>query len=127
MPAGISTVYFQTLFYYTDTMAPVITSCPEYIYVYENERVQLPRPTFYDNVGIYKESKNDIYDKEYFQKGLYFAVYRITDYEGNTATCKVKVHVSIKSGNYFMLNELSYINYLGFIFTEKIFIGNQLL
>ena len=75
-------------------MAPVITSCPEEVYVFENERVQLPRPTFYDNVGIYKENKNDIYGTEYFKKGLFFAVYCIKDYEGNTATCMVKVTVS---------------------------------
>ena len=70
------------------------------MYVYENERVQLPRPTFYDNVGIYKEKKNYIYDMKYFKKGSYIAKYRIADYEGNTATCKFKVDVA-KSGTTF--------------------------
>ena len=84
-------------------MAPIIRSCPEDIYVFENEKVQLPRPTFYDNVGIYKVNKNDIYGMEYFKKGLYFAVYCVKDYEGNTATCKFKVEAS-KSGNYSLIN-----------------------
>ena len=95
-------------------MAPVIRSCPEDVYVFENERVLLPKPTFYDNVGIYKENKNEIYDMDYFKKGLYFAVYCVKDYEGNTATCKVKVEAS-KSGNYVLIKNDCTSNFKSFI------------
>ena len=88
-------------------MAPVFLSCPEYMYVrYLSVRDNLPWPTYYDNVGVFNKNKYYIQSKKGFKKAQHFKGYRITDFEGNKATCHVEMKVSNKSGNYFLFNEL---------------------
>lgn len=77
-----------------DNEAPSFWSCPEDIYVFEDEAVQWKKPDYYDNVKVVRMTCTDKKNGQKFPVGQHTLTYQIWDYDGNNAFCRFRVSVS---------------------------------
>ena len=91
----MSLLLFCTLF--SDTQPPVIKSCPDDIYIFEDEEPLFERPVFSDNVGIMYTYIPDIDSP--LSVGTYPQEVYVKDWDLNYAYCYFSVYVSAR-GNH---------------------------
>ena len=76
---------------YTDRESPRFHSCPDNIYVFEDEEVTWKEPTYSDNVGIYYKKCSRMLNGRKFAAGEYNISYTAVDYEYNYAICDFQI------------------------------------
>lgn len=85
----------------SDVHPPKLFSCPENVYVFENEIVEWSEPKATDNVGVAESVCTNKQNGKVFPLGEHRISCDVWDYERNKASCYFHV-VVIKEGTMYM-------------------------
>ncbi|XP_060601690.1 uncharacterized protein LOC132754950 [Ruditapes philippinarum] len=91
---NVATCSFQVAV--RDIYAPVIFSCPEDVYVFEDEAVKWLEPNAADNVGVASKTYTSLRNGTRFPVGDHRITCNIHDFDGNMASCNFRVSVTRK-------------------------------
>ena len=82
------------LFCPLDREPPRIHTCPDDIYVFEDEVVTWEEPEYSDNVGVYYKKCNKENRDRTYPVGVYNITYTYVDFEYNYAICDFMINVT---------------------------------
>ena len=77
-----------------DREPPRIHTCPDDIYVFEDEVVTWEEPEYSDNVGVYYKKCNKENRDRTYPVGVYSITYTYVDFEYNYAICDFMINVT---------------------------------